>query len=200
MSNDDTDRDEPADPDEPDPDDTESGESADGQPPADGDGADPSGESDEGDGRVSDSVDGDGSTTDDGDGSTTDDGASGVDDGPDHDAGGAAGSSASGQKGPNEKFCVECGAVINENAEICPECGVRQPGTSSGSDERIVAALLAILLGSFGAHKFYLGNNKLGVLYLCFFWTGIPGIVGIVEGLIYLTKDDDEFRRQYVDE
>ncbi|QPV61370.1 NINE protein [Halosimplex litoreum] len=119
----------------------------------------------------------------------------------DRDTGGpTASSSASGQKGPDEKYCAECGAVINEKAEICPECGVRQPGMESGNDERIVAALLAILLGSFGAHKFYLGNTKLGIVYLCFFWTGIPGIIGIVEGVIYLTKNDDEFRRQYVDE
>ena len=104
------------------------------------------------------------------------------------------------EKGPNEKFCRECGAVINQRAEICPECGVRQPGyESEGGDERIVAALLAILLGDFGAHKFYLGQTTQGILYLCFFWTLIPGIIGIIEGVIYLTKSDDEFRRQYVE-
>jgi len=194
MSNDDTDRDDPEE--AGDPGDTESGEAGEGQPPADDptDDADRSEASESEDSWVSDSVDGDESTGGDA-------GAGGVDDGPDRDAGGGSvGSTASGQKGPDEKFCAECGAVINEKAEICPECGVRQPGMDSGNDERIVAALLAILLGSFGAHKFYLGSNKLGVLYLCFFWTGIPGIIGIIEGVIYLTKDDDEFRRQYMGE
>lgn len=106
-----------------------------------------------------------------------------------------------GTKGPDEKFCAECGAIINEKAEICPECGVRQPGTGSGSDdERLIAALLAIFLGGFGAHKFYLGDTKVGILYLCFFWTLIPEILGLVEGLIYLSKSDEEFRRQYLDE
>ncbi|WP_123536640.1 TM2 domain-containing protein [Halosimplex salinum] len=101
---------------------------------------------------------------------------------------------------PGEKYCAECGSIINEKAEICPECGVRQPGMGSGGDERLVTALLAILLGSFGAHKFYLGENKVGVIYLCFFWTGIPGIIGIIEGVIYLSKSDEEFRRQYLED
>lgn len=44
-----------------------------------------------------------------------------------------------------------------------------------------IAVLLAFVLGSFGAHRFYLGETSLGVLYLCFFWTGIPGLVSLVE-------------------
>jgi len=98
------------------------------------------------------------------------------------------------------KYCVECGASINARAEICPECGVRQPGTSSSDeDPRIVAAVLAIVLGTFGAHKFYLGRTGMGVLYLCFSWTFIPTIVGIIEGAIYLSKSDEEFREQYLE-
>jgi hypothetical protein len=97
------------------------------------------------------------------------------------------------------KYCFECGASINARAEICPECGVRQPDApSSGEDPRIVAAILAILLGTFGAHKFYLGKTGVGVLYLCFSWTFVPTIVGIVEGAIYLSKSDEEFREQYL--
>ncbi|MFC7141368.1 NINE protein [Halosimplex aquaticum] len=129
--------------------------------------------------------------------------ASPVDDGQPTDAGGAdqsadGGPTGSPKKGPDEKFCAECGAVINEKAEICPECGVRQPGMGSSDDERLIAALLAIFLGAFGAHKFYLGQTGLGILYLCFFWTMIPGLIGIVEGLIYLSKSDEEFHRQYM--
>lgn len=106
------------------------------------------------------------------------------------------------QKAPDEKFCVECGSVIRENAEICPECGVRQPSAGSGSidgDERIVAAVLAIALGGLGAHKFYLGKTGQGIVYLCFFWTAIPAILGVIEGVIYLSKSDEEFRAQYLD-
>src|ERR1700742_1163424 len=52
------------------------------------------------------------------------------------------------------------------------------PGTQR---DELLGILLAVLLGSFGAHHFYLRRNGLGVLYLVFFWTGIPGILGIVE-------------------
>jgi TM2 domain-containing membrane protein YozV len=64
--------------------------------------------------------------------------------------------------------------------------------------ERVLTAILAILLGSFGVHKFYLGDTGLGILYLCFSWTGIPAIVGIIEGVIYLSKSDEEFEKEYV--
>ncbi len=47
--------------------------------------------------------------------------------------------------------------------------------------DEIMGALLAFFLGTFGAHHFYLGNNRLGILYAVFFWTGIPSICGFVE-------------------
>jgi len=47
--------------------------------------------------------------------------------------------------------------------------------------DEVVGVLLAVFLGSFGAHYFYLRRNGLGILYLCFFWTGIPGLFGLVE-------------------
>lgn len=127
-------------------------------------------------------------------------------DGHDHDhepetdpTGARADGSESREKGPNEKFCAECGAVINERAELCPECGVRQPGAESGeSDERLVAGVLAIVLGGIGAHKFYIGKTGQGVVYPCFSWMLIPAVVGLIEGVIYLTKSDEEFREQYM--
>ncbi|PSP30814.1 hypothetical protein BRC64_11595 [Halobacteriales archaeon QH_10_67_22] len=101
-----------------------------------------------------------------------------------------------------QKFCIECGAQISANAEICPQCGVRQPAAGGGATggaekDRMAAALLAILLGGLGAHKFYLGDVGLGILYLCFSWTFIPAIIGLIEGIIYLTKSEEEFQRQY---
>jgi hypothetical protein len=47
--------------------------------------------------------------------------------------------------------------------------------------DEIVGVLLALLLGCFGVHHFYLGRTGMGILYLCFFWTGIPAILGFVE-------------------
>jgi TM2 domain-containing membrane protein YozV len=58
---------------------------------------------------------------------------------------------------------------------------------------RTTAGILAILLGDFGVHKFYLGNTGLGILYLAFCWTLIPGIIGLVEGIQYLTMSDEQF-------
>ena len=49
---------------------------------------------------------------------------------------------------------------------------------------KVAAGVLAILLGSLGIHKFYLGKIGMGVLYLLFCWTGIPAIVGLIEGII----------------
>lgn len=59
------------------------------------------------------------------------------------------------------------------------------------------AAILAILLGSFGIHKFYLKDSDMGVLYLVFFWTLIPTIISIMEGIYYLTLTDKMFAKKY---
>jgi TM2 domain-containing membrane protein YozV len=62
---------------------------------------------------------------------------------------------------------------------------------------RTIAALLGIFLGSLGAHKFYLGRPIQGLLYLLLFWTLIPGIVGIVEGLALLVGTDEAFNVRF---
>ena len=101
------------------------------------------------------------------------------------------------------KYCYVCGATIDARAEICPRCGVRQqppPAPSLDAQlghSRILAALLGIFLGSFGIHKFYLGKTGQGILYLIFFWTLIPGIVGFIEGIWYLTMTDAEFQLRF---
>jgi len=95
-----------------------------------------------------------------------------------------------------EKYCSACGEKIDAEAEICPECGVRQK-SSSGTSDRVTAGILALLLGGIGVHKFYLGRTGMGLLYLCFSWTLIPGIIGFIEGIIYLTQSDEEFQEKY---
>jgi hypothetical protein len=99
-------------------------------------------------------------------------------------------------KGPDEKFCLECGQIIRAKAEICPRCGVRQPGAPGGKS-RMAAGLFGILLGGVGAHKFYLGKTGQAILYLVFFWTFIPAIVGLVEGIVYLCMTDEAFAAKY---
>ncbi|MDO6657839.1 TM2 domain-containing protein [Anaerobacillus sp. 1_MG-2023] len=65
------------------------------------------------------------------------------------------------------------------------------------SKNRIAAGVLAILLGSIGAHKFYLGRWGWGIIYLLFSWTWIPTIVGIIEGVIYLFSSDESFAAKH---
>ena len=60
-----------------------------------------------------------------------------------------------------------------------------------------IAALLAIFLGGFGVHRFYLGNIFIGILYLLFCWTGIPAILGIIEGIYFAVITESTFNLKY---
>ncbi|HOP57352.1 MAG TPA: NINE protein [Bacillota bacterium] len=62
---------------------------------------------------------------------------------------------------------------------------------------RIAAGLFAIFLGGIGVHRFYLGQVGLGLIYVLFCWTGIPAIIGLVEGILILTMTDEQFRDKY---
>lgn len=89
------------------------------------------------------------------------------------------------------KFCYACGQQIDARAEICPKCGVRQQDIKTyGQKSTIVAGLLALLLGGFGLHKFYLGRVGQGIIYLLFCWT-------LFEGIIYLCSSDEAFWKKY---
>jgi TM2 domain-containing membrane protein YozV len=99
--------------------------------------------------------------------------------------------------GAGESYCRDCGAVISARAEICPKCGVRQRAATTASRSKVAAALFGIFLGSFGIHKFYLGRTGMGIVYLLFCWTFIPGIVGFIEGIVYLTMSDEAFNAKY---
>lgn len=97
------------------------------------------------------------------------------------------------------KYCVNCGASIDARAEICPGCGVRQPSLRRPGkiSRRVAAAIFAIFLGSFGVHRFYLGQVGWGILYVLFCWTLIPAIAGLIEGILYLTMSEEEFEAKY---
>src|SRR5215469_12087978 len=47
--------------------------------------------------------------------------------------------------------------------------------------DEVVGILLALFLGTFGVYHFYLRRTGLGILYCCFFWTGIPSVLGFIE-------------------
>lgn len=52
-----------------------------------------------------------------------------------------------------------------------------------------IAGVLAMLAGTVGLHKFYMGEWKKGLLYLLFFWTAIPTIMGIIDGARLFTQE-----------
>ncbi len=82
--------------------------------------------------------------------------------------------------------------VINEN-------GKSEYQYSTQESKRIVAGVLAILFGSLGIHKFILGYTKEGIIQIIisFVSCGILGLIGFIEGIIYLTKSDEEFVETY---
>jgi TM2 domain-containing membrane protein YozV len=121
------------------------------------------------------------------------------------------------------RFCTKCGAVNDDLAQYCTNCqavltpvvGGYQPMQSVnpgaltdwkalGADKKLAAGIVAILIGSLGIHKFMLGYTKEGVIMLlvtvltCGIAAVVPGIIGIVEGVLYLTKSDEEFVRTYI--
>jgi TM2 domain-containing membrane protein YozV len=97
-----------------------------------------------------------------------------------------------------ESYCRDCGSVIKAQAEICPKCGVRQKQpVLATARNRTTAALFAFFLGGIGAHRFYLGQAGLGILYLLFCWTLVPAFIGLIEGIVYLSMSDTSFNARY---
>src|SRR5262249_36102496 len=77
--------------------------------------------------------------------------------------------------------------------------------SSSGRTEskRIPCGVCALLIGSLGIHKFIMGQTTAGLVMLlvsvltCGFGAGLMHIIGLIEGIIYLTKSDEEFFQTY---
>ncbi len=79
-----------------------------------------------------------------------------------------------------------------------------QDWKQAGADKKIVAGILGIVVGGLGIHKFVLGYQKEGLIMLlvsvlsCFTLAGVMHVIGIVEGIMYLTKSDEDFVRTYI--
>jgi len=77
------------------------------------------------------------------------------------------------------------------------------------SNKKLAAGLTGIFLGAFGVHKFILGYTKPAVIMLvvslaggvvtCGLASFVMGVIGLIEGIIYLTKTDAQFQAQYLD-
>ena len=68
----------------------------------------------------------------------------------------------------------------------------------TGENKKVLVGILGIVLGWAGIHKFILGYNKEGIIHILLsFLCGIGGLIGLIEGIIYLTKSDEEFYQTY---
>ena len=102
--------------------------------------------------------------------------------------------------------CPECSGVVSEQASACPHCGhpiaYRQPpryvtyAPSAPDKSRSTAALLALIVGGLGVHKFYVGKPGVGIMYALFCWTFIPAVVGLFEAIQYALMSDETFARK----
>lgn len=106
----------------------------------------------------------------------------------------------------------EAKEFAHEAKETASEFSKNAKETFAAADnKKILAGILGILFGGLGIHKFILGYNKeggillgatlVGILLSCvvigvlFVW--IPGFIGFIEGIIYLTKSDTDFYNTY---
>ncbi len=62
---------------------------------------------------------------------------------------------------------------------------------------KTTAGIFALVFGGLGVHRFYLGQTGRGILYLLFIWTFIPTIIAMIDGIVFLTQDEDTFDRKY---
>lgn len=118
-------------------------------------------------------------------------------------------------RGTSVDFSTEEDRALDVYFALKSSGAIAKPGsratlnnTQQAEKSKVVAGVFALLLGSFGAHKFYLGYKGVGFAFLGI-WLGglillgIPSlviwIISLVEGIIYLCKTDQEFQETYVD-
>ena len=63
---------------------------------------------------------------------------------------------------------------------------------------RTTCGIVAILIGGFGVHRFMMGDTTGGIIRIALRCCGVGGIIGLIEGIMYLTKTDEEFYQLYV--
>jgi len=71
-----------------------------------------------------------------------------------------------------------------------------------GAENRITAGVFGILLGGIGIHRFILGDISGGFLriVISIFTCGAGGsLIGFIEGILYLTKSDEDFVQTYIE-
>lgn len=96
---------------------------------------------------------------------------------------------------PDElRYCSHCGGEAPRLARICPHCKRKMPTLGRS---REVAAVLALLpTGSWGFHRFYLGQWW-GIFYLLFSWTLIPSLVSLIEFIVFLCTSREKWDEKH---
>ena len=94
-------------------------------------------------------------------------------------------------------YCFNCGKKVNENQDVCLNCGVnlkKDKKIDNVNDKsKITAGILGIFLGCFGVHNFYLGYNGKAIAQLLitllslFLLSWVSAIWGLIEGILILT-------------
>ena len=109
-----------------------------------------------------------------------------------------------------KNFCANCGQPTLPGQVACTTCGATLTASPAvvpqGDKSKVAAGLLGIFLGGIGIHKFYLGRNNPGLIMLLVTLIGgiliipalVMGTIGLIEGIIYLTKTDEQFYNEYV--
>lgn len=110
--------------------------------------------------------------------------------------------------------CLQCGTMLPIAPMPMQHMPQQQPAAMPSADKKLAAGICGILLGGIGVHKFILGYNNEGVMMIVGYLVAIaitvitcglafpilliPSVVGLIEGIIYLTKSDEEFVQTYV--
>lgn len=104
--------------------------------------------------------------------------------------------------------CTNCGTILPISPMPMQPYGGYGGTQPVGAEKKIAAGICGILLGSLGIHKFILGYTTEGVITLLVSLIGgvvtcgvsslIMSVIGIVEGIMYLTKSDEEFSNTYI--
>lgn len=108
-----------------------------------------------------------------------------------------------------EEFGPVSGALVDFEYEDSEARSIYQISARGGKKQpdKLIAGLLAIFIGALGIHKFYIGYNKSGIVMLLISIFGailfliptiIMSIIAFIEGIIYLTKTDEEWEGEYL--
>ncbi len=72
------------------------------------------------------------------------------------------------------------------------------------TSKRVLCGVMGIVLGALGIHKFVLGYTGTGLIMLlvslltCGIGASVMGVIGLIEGIMYLTKTEEQFYQEYV--